>query len=207
MKVMKWFGCLVVGSCLLIFAAVAASGATFNVFAIDVSLSGSFLDDESGMDKLGKIKVDTSQLLNVARGREPTANVPAGEVLAWAQNCVNGEVRIIVFDTNTETVLTTVAVTEAREAVEDLSKGAYAVLLVLEDTGEGSNSVEGGAIMVTGTFTVVEGDCPTKVKAAAYGFMEVVVTDDVGTQNVELVITKGKVSVGDQIGSVDIENN
>lgn len=207
MKIVNWLGCLVVGSCLMIFAAVAASGATFNVFAIDVSLSGSFLDDESGMEKLGKLKVDTTQLLNVARGREPSAVVPAGEVLAWAQNCVNGEVRIIVFDTNSETVLTTVAVTESREAVEDLKKGAFAVLLTVEDTGDGSNSVEGGAIMVTGTFTVVEGDCPTKVKAAAYGFMEVVVTDDVGTQDVELVITKGKVSVGGQIGNVDIVDN
>jgi hypothetical protein len=116
-------------------------------------------------------------------------------VLALVFDCASGEGSLVVFDTDSDTVLVTVATGDEERLVTDMSgNGAFGLSLDLQEVGDADNSVDGGFLVVTGQFDVGAGDCPVGIKATSIGVLDVTFTDDVGTESISAVVVKGKAS-------------
>jgi len=175
---------------LLSCLALPSSAFADPVYAADLSFSGVAITDGF----LGKQKIASDAILNVARGRAPDAAVPANEVLALVVDCTTGDASLVVFDVDLDSVLVTMATSGEEDLLLAPNGGAFGLEFDVADTGNASNGLDGGFLVVTGLFQPGPGGCPAGIKATAGGVLDVTITDDVGTRSLTAVLLKAKAS-------------
>jgi len=181
---------ILIGICAAFLIAVALpTGASADaVYAADLSFSAVAITD--GL--LGKEKVGSDALVNLARGCGLDQAIPANEALALVFDCATGEASLVVFDVNLGSVLVTWATSDDEDLLLAPNGGAFGLQLDVADVGNATNGIDGGYLVVTAQFRPGPGNCPTGIKATATGVLDVTVTDDVGTQAITAVLLKGK---------------
>lgn len=166
------------------------------VFEAKLSLSAVAQGGTMGAPLIEKVKVSGDTLLNVARGRSPDAVVPDNEVLVVIVDCDTWESRLSVFDTTGGTELVTLADSGDVEVVLGATSGVVVADMDVNDVGNTQNGLDGGSMVVAGTFKFGAGDCPAGLKASLSGVIEVTITDEVGTESFPVLVQKGKLSTG-----------
>jgi hypothetical protein len=68
--------------------------------------------------------------------------------------------------------------------------------LELQETGSSTNKIVGGYLVLAGSYSRDPQGCRTGLKATLVGFIEVLITDDIGTHGLGVVITKAKFKLG-----------
>jgi len=173
---------------------LAAAASADEVFPVSASFSASSQDGAA----IGHTKVPGDALLNLSQGRAPDAVVPSNEVLAFRVDCSSGEGSLIDFDTVGMTVLTTIANTERTDVVTGGTKGEFGIVLDFTNSGSPTFKIRDGLLMVVGKLSIGAGDCPVALKANATGIIDVTVTDNIGTDDVTAILTKGKFSTSSE---------
>jgi hypothetical protein len=183
-------------------AALGAATTTNFVFAADITLSGA----SQGTNTVGdfiivKQSLVTADVVNLARGRALGAAVPINEVLAAAAGGteVSPDLRLIVYDSSTQSNLATVAIiTDAQFVVN--SRGAVAASQIdVQPAGDATNGLNGGHLGAAGKVTANPLTLSINLTTAVLGHVEVTIN---GTA-VTLVVPKGKLSLkGAPIGQL-----
>ena len=164
-------------------------------YGVKATLTGRAEDDSKGKTVLISQSITGNMLVNLAMGRAPTAPVPANQVLAARILCGAGISALVVFDTTGSSNLVTIASTGSPpSAIAAGTKAEFVGLLNFQPTGNSSNAVSGGYLVISGKATVDTNGCPTKITATVTGVLDGVFTDDVGTKEFEALIPKGSVS-------------
>jgi hypothetical protein len=147
MKLWIRFGSVVSAAALIISVFHSASAA--NVFEIKASLKGRVeTEDSPGKAKLTSQPIQNAALINAARGRFPTASVPANEVLAAAIDCNSGIGALIVWDTSLQSNLVTVAVLSGPfEGIAAGTEAEFVGAFELQTTGDMLNGITGGFLV------------------------------------------------------------
>lgn len=183
----------------LLLPAVAVAD---EILPVTLSFSASGQDEVNSQPKIMRLKITEKAIINLARGRAITNSIPANEKLAAVVNCSKGFGDLVVYDTTGHTNLAVVATIDELSLVEDVSKAEAAALLFIRPTpGSPLNRLDGGFLVVTMKFTKVDIGCPVKIQGSVAGLLEVTVTDDVGTDSIDVLIPKGKMSTGASLGS------
>jgi len=158
------------------------------VFPVQASFAASVQDGPA----IAHVKFSGESLLNLARGRAPDAAVPAGEILAFRVDCGSAEGSLIVFDTGGNSVLATIATTERIDVVHAGSKGEFSMVLDVAESGNGDFAVHDGTLVVLGKLSIGGGSCPVSLKATASGVVDATTTDNVSTDDITAILSKGK---------------
>jgi hypothetical protein len=152
----------------LLFAAVpmTANAVTFSVIKVSGSLPGQF--QTSPENKLAKFTLNTNALINIALNQDVRTAVPKNIILGYAgvfedfahhTPNASGPVQLVVFDTESQTKLKTIAVASARTIVENVVVDKFKRIgtgtLTIQDTSAGSpiGHFLSGSLQVSGTVT------------------------------------------------------
>jgi hypothetical protein len=193
--------CFGVVLCAVCLCPAAGAATTNEVFALALSASGSFQDDQGGTPVIGKVKISSLVLLNLAMGRAPSTAAVAGEALAAAVEDSGETGAIIVYDTNAHTNKALIAQAKDGVRVSGGGRSAFAVVMDVKNAGQPGFRINGGGLMVNGKVTGIPG-AGGKVSGTVDGFLSIRITDDTGTHDVEVVIPKGKATLGTHLGQV-----
>jgi hypothetical protein len=180
----------------LLGLAVAPQARGGDVHAAKVSMQGAVPDDVGGQPTITVLKVSGNNLLNVAMGRDRRAPVPKNQVLALVIDCSSRAAGLGVYDTTAHAPLVTIATNSANDYFEGTTSGAFAMKMDLLETGNNTNRVTGGYLIVAGSYKRDGRGCPVSIKATMLGRLDVMVTDDIGTHGLPFVITKATLSTG-----------
>jgi hypothetical protein len=191
-----WKVMLVTTLAVLVCLTTAGQAQAAHVFAAKLAMSGAAQDEEMGMPRIEKIRGTGQHLVSLAMGRSVDDPAPANQIFALVVDTVQNQVSLVVFDTNTSTVLATIATQDKMSRVADLKKGQYVLLMEVKDVGGPNNRINGGYLVLTGTYQTPTGDAPSLIKANVTGVLDVKFTDDVGTSEGEILVSKGKLSTG-----------
>ncbi|NQU10791.1 hypothetical protein HQ590_08375 [bacterium] len=191
--------------CLLVLALAlsartALGQSVYAAHPLTMSLSLA-VQDTNGVDQvIQKLKTTNTQIINLARNRDPDAAVPANEILVLLLECETGDAQIAVWDLNANDVL--VPVTHTFDLDEHIvvqtkngvtKKALFGTVAAIDNSSSPLFALLGGSLMLTGSAKGGGGDgCPASAKIAVSGYLEVRITDDVGTKDIEALITKGK---------------
>jgi hypothetical protein len=200
---MKWIVTGLVAASLLFSLCAFGGDGSETVLQLVATLSGVVQDDKDGTPVAQKVKVGANELINLALGRAPDTTPQPNEVLALASQCgEGGTIRMIVFDKNTSGNLATIAVAEDVSVVASSKSIQFVMVMELQSVGGEDNRINNGTLVLAGSFTVNEGICLTKANATAVGVMDVTSTDDVGTERFDVLIPKGKLVTGANLGTL-----
>ncbi len=171
-----------------------AGGLPVEVLELQTSMKGAEQEYDGETPVIAKVTITPDILINLALGR-PIAN-PVGdtEVLGFIV-CWEGPPVIVVYDTESEEILATIAVGEAIYAADSQSKSVVLVVFDIQETGNENNGLSGGFLILTGGSTNGEDECPTSVLGTLVGVLQGVTTDEFSTEEFEVIINKGKLSV------------
>ncbi len=200
-----WKVLLVTTLAVLVCFTTAGQAQAAHVFAAKLALSGATQDDDMGALRIEKIRGTGQNLVSLALGRSVDDPAPANQILALVVDVVQEEVALVVFDTNTSTVLTTIASQEKGSVIGDLKKGVFVLVLEVHNVGGTDNRLNGGYLILTGTYVNSPQGPPTAIKANVTGVLDVKFTDDVGSSEGEILVTKGKLSAG-KVPIADLNN-
>jgi hypothetical protein len=185
---------IVVGSTTntLVQQGAQASGDEVGVWAVKTGLSGVVQDGNI----VGKVKIASPDLVNVALGREIGAVVPTNQVLVLAADCSMSNLWLIVYDASTGSNLTTVAesidIALVTEAVKKV--GSFAALMQVNVAGSATNSLTGRWLALTGSFRLGVNSCVSTIRATAIGVLDYQMNDGGNTNTTTVIINKGKLN-------------
>jgi hypothetical protein len=193
---------------LLIAALIISSTSAFAISPVDVygvklSFSGANQDEKDGVPAINSLKGTANNLINLARGRDVNASVPANEVLAGLMNC-SAALSLVVYDTSANTVLATVATPMESGTVGNPKQGLGVVAAQVASSGNSSNGLNGGFLVFTGKVSLDVNGCPTKGSTSVTGLLNITITDDMGTHSVQALVMKGKLSITGKIGTLGL---
>jgi hypothetical protein len=196
------FCSVVIAAALIIPALHSASAA--NVFKVQASLQGRIQGESQGKAKLASQPIQNASLVNVVRGRNPSAQAPANEVLAAVIDCNSGIAALIVWDTNSQSNLVTVALLgDPFEGIAAGTKAEFIGVLDLQSTGNMQDGITGGFLTMSGKATIDTNGCPSKVSVSVVGIIDATFTDDMGTHSASVLIPKGTMSTqGSSVGTI-----
>jgi hypothetical protein len=186
---------------LIISSTIALTAQAVDVYSVKFSFSGANQDQKGGLPAINSVKGTGNNLINLARGRDVNASVPANEVLAALMNC-SAALSLVVYDTSAHTVLATIATPTESGTVGSPKQGLGVVAAQVATAGNSSNGLTGGFLVFTGKVTLDGNGCPVKGSIAATGLLDVTITDDMGTNPTEVLVMKGKLSIGSKIGTI-----
>lgn len=179
-------------SCLTTYAGVLAT-TTNTVLKMTGKISVVTQGGDNSTPTILKVNITQNDIINLARGRARLTPVPANEVLALANDCSEGPVKLIVFDTIASSNLVQLSSTTLMTGAEQGNKSVNGILFQIDSVGAPTNGIAGGVILLTVNATEGTNGCPTSLSGAIAGILEVVTSEpDVNTN--DLLITKGKIS-------------
>jgi hypothetical protein len=167
-----------------------------------ITMAGGLLTTEEispGTEVLVKDTFNTAAVINVARGRNAEAPVPANEKLAVVIVFNDPPVgALVVYDSNAESILTEIARLDIGGAIDSAKgKGFVAMAGGINSTGQFS----GGWIAMSGKATVTGFNTPAPQLSFSAAIQGVFRGSD-GEDNFEVVVTKGKAAVVGRLGTV-----
>ena len=174
----------------------------------EVSMSGGIVSEESvspEQDILVKDKFASSHIINLARGRDPEAPVPANEKLAFLflfKENLPPSAALVVYDTIGQTVLIDIAEVIVRWAFDSAKgKGTLAIAGAVQSH---AGSFSEGWLAATGKASVNNAN-PVAPLATFSGVLQGVFRGNDG-EDFEVIITKGKAVMGNYLGPVALPN-
>jgi hypothetical protein len=133
----------------------------------------------------------TDEVINLARGRALDAVVPDNEILAIGINCESTFMPLLVFDANDPNdPLAFVGFIDVDNGTELAfsEKGAvWSSVLEFDATGNETNGIADGQLMMGGTAKFDDEGCPVALSASGVGHVEVAVDGAA----LSLIVTKG----------------
>ncbi|MCG3149705.1 MAG: hypothetical protein PCFJNLEI_03170 [Verrucomicrobiae bacterium] len=188
-----------------VIAALAVTVATAvpaaDVYSVKFGFAGTTQDEVNGQPALESVKATAANLINIARGRAPNAAVPPSEVLAVVLDC-DAALRLIVFDTVTKQSLVTIVTPTEVNTAGNPKTGVAVVTGKVNATGGLANSLNGGYLVFTGKASLDLNGCPTKASFAVTGVINATITDDLGIVTSDVLVLKGKLSLGTKLGTI-----
>jgi hypothetical protein len=179
--------------------ALTATGA--DVYSVKFGFTGAAQDENNGAPVIDSVKATANNIINIARGRGPTAQVPDNEVLAAVLDC-SAALSLVVFDTGTSSILATIAVPVENEAAGDSKKGVAVIRANIVASGSPSNSLNSGYLVFTAKVNLGVGGCPIKAACGMAGVINATTTDNIGSVTANVLVLKGKVTIGSKIGTI-----
>lgn len=187
-------GWSILAAVLALAAATAARGA--DIYELKISLAGAVSDEVHSQPAVTTIKITANQFINIAQGRNYNAPVAKTEKLALAIDCEGRAGSLIVFDTESATTKTVIATNAGNDFVVGVGGGQIIARFNLVTSGNSSNRFVSGYLILAGTFGLNSEHCPTGHKGLMIGQIDTVITDDTGTHDLPILITKGKLTLG-----------
>jgi hypothetical protein len=167
----------------------SASHAQFDIYPVAFSGKG-VIQGFAPEPVLLREGFTTNEVINLARGRAPDAVVPANEILAIGISCESTFMPLLVFDANDpDDPLAFVGFIDVdSEQLAFSERGAvWASILELEETGDETNGISDGQLMMGGTAKFDEEGCPIALSASGVGHVEVFVDGEA----LSLIVAKG----------------
>jgi len=141
----------------LLSAAIALSpvthAATGDVFRARLFLRGAYQDtnEVNQVLRIGRVPLNNAALINLARGRAITNDVPDNEILALLRDRNDHDRHLIVFDKNTQSNLVTIAEIETEGRVRKPGQAVFIWDLDFDESGNTTNGLIDGDFKVAGT--------------------------------------------------------
>lgn len=175
---------------------------TYKVYLLFLLGNGVYEKEmDGGLTTVEKVKVTHQAIAALALGQSPDQPLPANHVLALAFDCNSTDVRIVVFNTQTQEVVTEVAQIIQAGGAGAGGKGTFFMAMDVKNTGGVAYRLRDGVLAFSGRFTDDPDGCPATLSAAMSGVLEVVVTD-IETMELQVVIPKGKMAIGPHIATI-----
>ncbi len=191
--------CLAAFVLALVLPASGPAQTTSTVIRVQGSLSALV---RGGSQTVVKLTLTQNTLINLALDQPRTNAVPANEVLALAVDCESGNnpPRLIVYDTNSQSNLGTIATGVEDGTAGPLAKQEIIAAMEVDDVGGPSDGFAGGVLLLVGTSSSDSNGCPLAVSLGVSGILNAITTEPV-TQTNKVLITKAKLS-GARIGTL-----
>lgn len=173
----------------------------------EVSLNGSFVQTQAineNEDVVAKGSFTTANIINLALGRSTDATVPANEKLALVfifAESGDPDAELVVFDTTGQSNLVVISTLDLGGAVDSAKgRGIVAMAGAINETG----NLTGGWIALTGKVTVNNATPDSQIAAFSASAVQGVLRGTDNLENFEVIFTKGKAAVVNNLGLVAI---
>lgn len=198
--------------------APAAKAATFSVLKISAALRGSYQNPNT--NTLVNFSLSTNTLINIALNQDIGTPVPKNIVLGYAgvfSDFANhnpntaGPVRLVVYDTDSQTNLKTIAIasnrTVAENVVIDKFRRVSTATLTFQNTSTGSPTGHflSGTLQASGSGTRKPNDVATPATLKVTGVVTVVgslvfhYTRGSDAKTITLIVPKGTIKVNSKV--------
>lgn len=200
---MKWDCSATVRACVAAVTVLGAAALPTAAFAaatvhpLSVSLTA-LIQEDNGELSIAKVKVVQEDLVNLVLGAEVGTPVPGNLILALVVDCNTGDSQIVVFNTNTSSIVGSLAgeanlVDNGVLATKNGDPASLAFVLLLGATS--SATLDSGGFTIAGLAKIGDGGCPTGAKLSILGQLVVVVEGE----ELNVLIAKGKAKAGKPI--------
>lgn len=144
---------LMTATVIVSLAAGTVHASTNDVFRARLLLRGAYQDTNAVTlaPVIAPALLDTRHIINLALGRPLTNAVPSHEVLALMRDTDDHDRSLIVFDTNTQSNLVTVADIDGEGRVRQPGRAVFIWSMEVETAGTASNGLTDGEFCVAGT--------------------------------------------------------
>ncbi|NQU10042.1 hypothetical protein HQ590_04580 [bacterium] len=182
-----WFAAFIT----LVIAALPCLGqVTSDVYEASISGSLAGFNDTVDPPQLITQKIFTAPIINVARDRSPLGLPPANEILALTVSREDSpSIQLIVWDTNTQSNLVTIAESDAISGGDNGKKGVLVTLLDINDTGGVTQTFLDGFLALSGSYKPDAEGRPAGFKASVLGVIAGRIEGITG----DAMLTKGKI--------------
>jgi hypothetical protein len=209
---------LVAATIVAAILAQVANAATFSVLEVSAALKGSYQD--ASTSTLANFNLSTKTLINIALNKDIGTAVPKNIVLGYAgifsdfanhNPNTTGPVRLVVYDTDTQTNLKTIAVasnrTVAENVVIDKFRRVSTATLTIQDTSAGATTghLLSGTLQASGSGTRKPNAVATPTNLKVTGVVSVGgslvfhYTKGSDAKTITLIVPKGTIKVNSKV--------
>ncbi len=178
-------------------ATVQTYGGTSEVLEVATTINGTTQWANFTNDAIAKVQITSDDLINLGLGNDLATPVPKNLKLAIAAQCPGDDMRIIVWDTDTDSNLATVADMQATSVIRGVKKHQHSRDIVSQMTFHftptQTNGLSGGYAFAQGVIQDTTNSCVKSYRAdligalgASFFFTNVVITNvlDVTVTNI-----------------------